>query len=286
MKLGFNMLLYGATVTEEQFPLFPVLKRHGFESIEVPLLVEQPNTDYIRLRSELDGLGLARTTVTIATADADPSSRDKAVRAKALERLRWAIQTSVKLGSTILCGPFHSALGVFPASSPDDLVRADRLRWSADTLREAAEIASPYLTLAMEALNRFECWLINTCDQAAELVTLVGHDGLRMMYDTFHANIEERDPVAALEKVVGSVVHFHASENDRGVPGHGHVPFANTFRVLRRADYDGFVTIEAFGQALPDLAAATRIWRPLYRSPDDVSHLGALGLRSAWDDAV
>ncbi|MDO8560175.1 MAG: sugar phosphate isomerase/epimerase family protein [bacterium] len=274
MKLGFNMLLFGATVTEQQFPVLAGIKKAGYDGVEIPLLVEQTGADYVRLRGELDRLDLARTTVAIATADADPCSPDKGVRDKALEHLKWAIATSVKVGSTVLCGPLHSALGVFPSASPTPEECADRLRWSADTLREAAEMASPYLTLAVEPLNRFECWLVNTCDQAAALVILVGHDGLRMMYDTFHANIEERDPVAALEKVASLVVHFHASENDRGIPGQGHVGFANTFRALRRAGYQGFVTIEAFGQALPDLAAATRIWRPLFDDPKDVYERG------------
>ncbi len=78
------------------------------------------------------------------------------------------------------------------------------------------------------------------------------------MYDTFHANIEEKDPVKAIRTIKKHMIHVHISENDRGTPGKGHVPWDATYKALRAAKYDGMLTIEAFGRALPQLAAATR----------------------------
>ncbi|HZB06281.1 MAG TPA: TIM barrel protein, partial [Thermoleophilaceae bacterium] len=87
-------------------------------------------------------------------------------------------------------------------------------------------------------------------------------------------NIEERDPVAAFTDNARHVSHIHLSENDRGVPGRGHVPWPETFAAIAGSGYDRWLTIEAFGRGLPDLAAATRIWRDLFESPEAVYREG------------
>jgi D-psicose/D-tagatose/L-ribulose 3-epimerase len=86
------------------------------------------------------------------------------------------------------------------------------------------------------------------------------------MWDTFHAHIEEKSvrPLATLGQ---KLVHVHLSENDRGTPGTGQVRWVETFATLGEIDYDRWVVIEAFGRALPDLAAATRVWRDLFDDP-------------------
>jgi D-psicose/D-tagatose/L-ribulose 3-epimerase len=70
--------------------------------------------------------------------------------------------------------------------------------------------------------------------------------------------------------VLEGLVHVHLSENDRGTPGTGQVNWAGTFATLKKIRYDRWLTIEAFGRALPDLAAATRVWRDLFAKPEDV----------------
>ncbi|MEM9851729.1 MAG: TIM barrel protein, partial [Pseudomonadota bacterium] len=102
------------------------------------------------------------------------------------------------------------------------------------------------------------------------------------LYDTFHSNIEERDPVGSIGATAAAIAHVHISENDRGTPGRGHVDFAATFAALHAAGYDGWLTIEAFGQALPDLAAATKVWRPLYGSEEEVYTEGLALLQRGW----
>jgi D-psicose/D-tagatose/L-ribulose 3-epimerase len=74
----------------------------------------------------------------------------------------------------------------------------------------------------------------------------------------------------------------HVSENDRGTPGKGHVPWRATFRALRAAGYDGWLTIEAFGTALPALAAATKVWREFFPTPEEVYVHGLKTVRENW----
>ena len=125
---------------------------------------------------------------------------------------------------------------------------------------------------AIEALNRFESHLLNTMEQAASYVKRVNHPNFGTMYDTFHANIEENDPVGCIETVhaTGKLNHIHISENNRGTPGFGHAPCREAIRKARSLGYDGWLTIEAFGGSLPDLAAATRVWRDFFPSPEHV----------------
>ncbi|MBY0458798.1 MAG: sugar phosphate isomerase/epimerase [Gemmataceae bacterium] len=266
MKLGMNLLLWTGGVTAEHFPLLAKLKAAGFDGVELPVFGGAP-ADYKPIRAELDNLGLKCTTVTILTKETNAISPDAATRKKAVEWLKTVVEINHVLGAETVCGPYHSAIGEFSGTGPT----ADEKQRSADVLREVAEFAKQAnLMMAVEYLNRFECYLITTAAQAVELVKMVDHPNLRTMYDSFHAHIEEKDPAAAIRTVAPVLAHVHISENDRGTPGTGQVNWDDTFTTLSEVGYDGWMTIESFGRALPDLAAATKVWRDLFPSPEDV----------------
>jgi D-psicose/D-tagatose/L-ribulose 3-epimerase len=105
------------------------------------------------------------------------------------------------------------------------------------------------------------------------------------MYDTFHANIEEKDPIAAIKTLGRHLFQVHVSENDRGTPGRGHIDFKAVFRKLKAEGFDRWITIESFGRALPELAAATRVWRDLAPTPTQVYREGYRLIRDGWDGA-
>jgi D-psicose/D-tagatose/L-ribulose 3-epimerase len=115
---------------------------------------------------------------------------------------------------------------------------------------------------------------------------MVNHTNFRTMYDSFHAHIEEKDPAAAIRTVAPVMAHVHISENDRGTPGTGNVQWAETFKNLRKMDYQGWLTIEAFSRAMPDIAAATRVWRDLFPSDVEVYHQGRRFIQWMWDQAA
>ena len=282
MRTGMNLLLWTTHVTAEHFPLFARLKQTGFDGVELPLF--EGNADHYKtVRKELDNQGLGCTTVTIATPEANPISPDAPRRQAALERIKWAVEMTATLGGENLCGPYHSALGVFSGTGPTE----DEKKRAADVLRQAAEEAQKArVMLAIEYLNRFECYFLTTARDAKALVQRVGHPHLRTMYDTFHANIEEKDIAGTIAGVLDVVAHVHVSENDRGTPGTGHVHWDETFRALRQAGYDGWLVIEAFSRALPDLAAATKVWRDLFPSMEEVYTQGLKFLKAKWNAAA
>jgi D-psicose/D-tagatose/L-ribulose 3-epimerase len=281
MKTGMNLLLWTTHVTAEHFPILGKLKQAGYDGAEVPVF-EGDRAHYQTVRRELDNQGLRCTTVTVVNEQANPISPDAAVREAGFERLRWAIDMTAELGGEVLCGPIHSPLAVFTGRGPTE----DEKRWAADVLRRAAEHARKAgVMLAVEYLNRFECYFLTTAADARALVQRVNHPHLRTMYDTFHANIEEKDVGQAIAALAGSFVHVHISENDRGTPGTGHVPWDETFAALRQAGYDGWLVIEAFGRALPALAAATRVWRDLFPSAEEVYTQGLRFMQEKWQAA-
>ncbi|HLU47176.1 MAG TPA: sugar phosphate isomerase/epimerase family protein, partial [Planctomycetota bacterium] len=281
-KIGMNMLLWTTHVTEADAPHLERIRAAGFDGVEIPIF-EGNAEHYKKLRAVLDAQGLGCTTVTVSTEDANPISADASVRQKAVDDLKLKIELTAILGGEVLCGPYHQPLGVFSGDGPTE----DEKKRAADVHRQAAEFAeSAGVKLGIEYLNRFECYFLNTAHDAAQHVARVGHPAFRMMYDTFHANIEEKDPIGAFRDNAASIVHFHVSENDRGTPGTGHVPWLETFRAVRQSGYDGWMTIEAFGRALPDLAAATRVWRDFFARREDVYEQGIRFIREMWDKAA
>jgi D-psicose/D-tagatose/L-ribulose 3-epimerase len=128
--------------------------------------------------------------------------------------------------------------------------------------------------LCLEPLNRFETYFLNTLEDAARLVHAIGQPNVRIHFDTFHANIEERQPATALRSVAKELGHVHISENDRGVPGTGHNDWRGVLLALKESSYNGWLTIESFAQPEPELASAASIWRDLAPSGDELAHQG------------
>lgn len=277
VKLGMNMLLWSTDVSDASYdPLFARLKAMGFDGVEIPIFDREADK-YARLGERLERLGLEPLAVAARGGGESPISADPAERAEAVAATKANLDSAAALGAPLLCGPLGAPLGVFSGAGPT----ADERARSVDYLRAVAAHAEERgVTIALEYLNRFEMYLTNTAADLASLVREVVRPRVRMMYDTFHAHIEERDPREALRGCADVLVHVHASENDRGTPGSGQVDWDATFDGLREIGYDGWISIEAFGDALPDLAAATKVWRRTFESEEQLARDGLAFLRS------
>ena len=282
MKVGFNMLLWTTHVTEEDFHLLETLKNIGYDGVEIPLF-EGEVAHFEKVGKAIKDNGLNCTSVmVIPDEEHNPVSADADHRKGAAEHLKWAIDCSEALGSEVLCGPFYQPLGVFTGQPPTE----EEKQRAAEVHRQAAELAAKAnLTLAVEYLNRFECYFLNIMADAADYVQRVDRPNFGILYDTFHANIEDKDPVGCIDPHIDMIKHVHISENDRGTPGKGHIDWPGTFKALRSGGYDDWLVIEAFGRALPDLAAATRVWRDFFPSREEVYTYGLKFVREQWQAA-
>jgi D-psicose/D-tagatose/L-ribulose 3-epimerase len=279
MKYGMNMLLWTSDVNESHFDLLGQLKGWGYDGVELPIF-DIHESKFTQLGSKLDEIGLERTAVTVCTADANPISDSAEIRRAGLDHLKQAIDMCHAVGAPMLCGPIHSALGEFSGKGPTP----DEWEHGKQTMAEAAEYAkSAGVTLVLEYLNRFEIYFLNSAEDAARFCREVNHPNLKMMYDTFHANIEEKDIAEAIRTCADQTVHVHISENDRSTPGEGGVDWDTTFAALKETNYDGWLMVEAFGLALPDLAAATKIWRKMFPSEEHLATSAIEFMKSRWE---
>ncbi|WP_229359469.1 sugar phosphate isomerase/epimerase family protein [Flectobacillus major] len=257
-KLGMNLLLWGNAIDENLFPVLEQIKELGYDGVEVPIF--DTNPDYWKVwRNKLDELGLARIAVTICGSDFHQISADPAMRKATLERNKQAIDCAEVLGAKLLNGPYHSALGVFSGKP----ATAEEWNWAVDNLRELAEYAQlKDIVLGLEYLNRFESYLVSCADELFRLVEDINHPACKIMFDTFHANIEEKNLGDAIRLLSKHLVHVQVSENDRSTVGKGNVNWPQIFEALNQVQYQGWLSVEAFS---PKLAVAN-IWRPMFDS--------------------
>lgn len=256
-KIGFNVLAWSAAMSDELFPTVDRLKDIGYDGVE--FLIGSPDVPaYKSMGDHTLDIGLEVTTVFVVGAAENPISEDAAVRAKALDRIKWAIDRAHELNSKVLCGPFHSGHTIFAKRAPIE----DEYKWGGEVLHAAGEYAAQAdIKLALEALNRFECYLCNTMEQLTKLLKAAEHPNVRAMFDTHHANIEEKKFSSAIKLIEPFLEHVHISENDRGTPGDGQVIFDDVFATLSSIKYKGWLTIEAFSRNDPDFANAIGVWR-------------------------
>jgi D-psicose/D-tagatose/L-ribulose 3-epimerase len=280
MKIGMNLLLWATHVTEEHYPQLEKIKSTGFDGVEIPIFGGDA-THYRKLRRKLDELQLKTSAVTVTTAETSAISPDPAIRKAAVERLQTIVRHSAILGADVLCGPFHQALGVFSGTGPTE----EEFQRAAEVHRAVADEAQRVgVTLAIESLNRFECYFLNTLAATTAYVRRVDHPNFQALFDTFHANIEEENLVKAFSENAPVIAHIHVSNNDRGVPGRGHIDFPAIFRAIKSSGYNGWLTIEAFGRALPELVEPTRVWRDFFKRPEEVVTEGYEFIRETWQN--
>lgn len=279
MLLGFNLLLWTPHATDEHYALFDRIKAAGYDGVELPIFEGTPEI-YQHVGRALKSSGLRCTAVAIIPdAEHDCTSADAKTRAAGLDHVKWAIDCLEAAGGEVLCGPFYQPLGVFSGDPPTEEERAGIV----EVHKAAARYAAPKnIKLSVEPLNRFECYALNTVADAADIVRKVDEPNYGLLYDTFHVNIEEKDPVGVIAPNLWAINHVHTSENDRGTPGKGHVPWDATLKALRQGGYDDWLVIEAFGRSLPELAAATRVWRDFFPTKDEVFQHGHDFLRERW----
>lgn len=270
MKFGVNTFIWSAEFDRSNVPLLPLIKEAGFDGVEVPVLHPE-SFDASGTRKHLEAYALECNVCTALTKGLSVISEDADVRRKTRLHLRNIIEAAAEVGAEIVAGPIYSPVGYFSGGrrTVEEWKRAvEGLQSLGDVLAENS------VTMAIEPLNRFETYFLNTAADAAALATQIDHPNIGILFDTFHANIEEKDVANGYRTVGEHLKHVHTCENDRGIPGSGHVDWKSVFQALRDLRYDGWLTIESFGFALGDMSAAAAIWRDIEVTPDSIAFEG------------
>lgn len=277
-----NFLLWTTHVTEKHFHLFPLLKNAGFDGVEIPLTKGTP-AHYQKVKQALDNEGLACTTTTNCSPDTHLISSTSKIRQAGVDHLKWAIECNQALGSHILGGPIHSCPGIF-TGQPATKQEQD---WCIENLGKAATYAEQTkVTLCLEFLNRFECYLTNTLQHTKQIVDQVNSPFVGIHYDTHHAHLEESNLTTAIQTAGSTIKHVHFSESHRGMLGHGLVDWQTNVQALKSIGYEGWVTIEAFTNKVPGLASALHMTRSLINDELECATSGAEFIRTLLSSSL
>jgi D-psicose/D-tagatose/L-ribulose 3-epimerase len=282
-KIGIHALVWvGGWSEAECRKAIESSRATGYDLIEIPTL--DPSTIDVKLtRRVLDEVGLDAGCSLGLSLDTDISSSDPDVVARGEHLLHDALAVTRDLGGEYLGGVLSSALGRY-TQPPSIQGRANCVR----VLHKLAErAAASGIVLGLEVVNRYESNLLNTAQQALELIDEIGADNLKVHLDSYHMNIEEANfttPILACGDRLGYV---HVGESHRGYPGTGTVDFPAFFSALAAINYQGTITFESFSSAVvaPGLSTTLAIWRNLWSDSADLARRARefidAGLRNA-----
>lgn len=274
-RIAVNLMVWTDQFRPEHVPVLDAILSWGYKGVEVPLLAEEAfDTDW--LRTALDQRGLNRSTST-----AMPPGASLVVEDELEAGERWltrCLEATARLGGNICCGPLLAPVGRFTGARP---TRSERDLAVRSLKRLAARAEALQVTLALEPLNRFETYLINTAADGFDLISEVGSPRVLLLLDTFHMNIEERSISGAIRHVHQGLAHFHCSANDRGPVGRGHMPWDSIIATLKALNYPGWLVVESFAGHLPKIAKAAAMWRDVASSPEELAEASAIFLLDA-----
>jgi D-psicose/D-tagatose/L-ribulose 3-epimerase len=266
LKYAVHAYAWTGSWSNETLDLIDRAKQLGFDMVEIPLM-EVELVDPNAIRRRLDDVGLDVCTSTACSESSDITADDEAGRRRGVDYLKQCIKATAGMGASVFTGVTYSALGRKIARAPDESYWERAARGLKDAARYAQDLG---VTVGIEPVNRYETFLINTCDQAFRLKEMIDEPNVALHLDAYHMNIEEEGFYEPTKKAAPYLCHYHLSESHRGTPGTGLVDWDGIYRALAEAGYQGSVGLESFVEVSPAMAGATCIWRRLAESSDQL----------------
>ncbi|GIE28652.1 tagatose 3-epimerase [Actinoplanes italicus] len=276
--VGVNPWVWASPIDDQALAeLIPQIAAFGFDAVELP--IEQPGDwDPARTRDLLAAHGLTAAAVCAVTPPGrDLVSTTPAVTGATVAYLKGCVDSAAAVGAPCVGGPVYASVG-----RTWRMTEAARTACYADFRQAITPVADHAgergVSIGVEPLNRYETSVVNTVGQTLEMIAGLPST-IGLMIDTYHLNIEEADPYAALAAAGPHIKHVQVSGTDRGTPGADHFDWPRFFSVLDGTGYGGGVCIESFTSANETIATAASIWRPLAPSQDRLALDGLNHLR-------
>jgi D-psicose/D-tagatose/L-ribulose 3-epimerase len=270
MKYGVHTFLWTRTFDESNLDLLPQIKDHGFDGIEIARY-HFDNFSTAQIGAAIRGQELDCTLCCGLTGQYSLISEDASIRQKTLEFLQDAVRVAAELGAQRLVGPLVAPIGALRGRRRNDA----EWEWVIAGLQQLGDMLMAHnITLAIEPMNRYQTYFLNTAADAVELCKQVNHPQIGILFDVFHANIEEKCISAAIRAAGSYLKHLHVCENDRGIPGTGHLNWSDVFKALQEIRYDDWVVIESFNFNDVELSGAACVWRDLAPCPEAIAYEG------------
>ena len=276
MKIGVSAFAWTSEFNESHYKLLPEIREHGLCALEIPMF-EPHKISASSLRRAIAANDLKCTVCAILPAAVNPISADASVRSKSFSHLVECVEKAAELDATLLGGPLFAPIGYLPGRRRN----REEWNWAVEIFQKLGDaLDANDMTLTIEPVNRSETFFLRTATEAKALCDAIAHPRIGITLDTFHANIEEKSIPDAVLSLGSSMKHFHASENDRGLLGSGHIDFPAIIEALQGSNYDGYLMIEGFGYSPNEPDALGALWGDLSVSPEDIAFAGARYLAS------
>ena len=282
MKLGVSAFAWTAKFERSHLRLVPLVKEMGFSGLEIAMF-DPADLAVNEIRRAFETSDLECTVCAILPPGINPISPDAAVRRVSTQHLVRCIETAAALGARLLGGPLYAPIGYLPEHRPTK----DEWSWAVEAFQSLGGVLdSCDMTLAIEPVNRSETFFVRTAKKASSLCEAIGHPRFGVTIDTFHANIEEWDIADAATSTGSKLKHVHASENDRGPLGNGHVDFRRIVTALKKMEYNGYLMIEGFGYSPQEKNGPGALWADTSVSPEEIASTGARFLNQVLNEAA
>lgn len=264
MKIGISAFAWTSNFRSSHLQLLPGMKKLGMDGVEIPMF-DPDALPTSEIRTAFEANALECTVCAILPPAVNPISPEREIRHRAVEHLKKCVHTAAALGAKLIGGPLYAPIGYLPSHRPSK----DEWTWAVEAFQALkSDLDATNLQLSLEPVNRSETFFLRTAEEAARLCDLIGDPRIGVTIDTFHANIEERSLVGAVRSLDAHLRHIHASENDRGPLGRGHVPFASIIAALKEMKYEGYVTVEGFGYSSDETQSPGYLWAYSEVSPE------------------
>jgi len=277
-RYGLELLLYTGRFGKGDVKYIHHAKELGFDGVEIHL-GHPEEIPVEEIKKALKETGMEANFAVTLTQEANSISKDPEVRKNALEYFKKCIDVAYAItgGGCCIGGVNYAGWGYFTGTSRTP----QEWEWAVKNYREAAKYArAKNIVLAVEPVNRFETYFLNTAADSVQFCKDVGEPNVKVHLDTYHMIREERSFYRAIVDTGDYLGYLHACENDRGIPGTGLVPWEEVYRALKDIDYQGWITIESFVPDIPDLARLTAIWRKLAPSADALASDGLKNIKA------
>jgi D-psicose/D-tagatose/L-ribulose 3-epimerase len=276
MKIGISAFAWTADFSRQHLDLLPKIKEIGLAGVEIPMF-EPARLPVKGIRRACEQNDLECTVCAILPPGVNPIDQDADKRQNSRRHLAECVEVSAELGAKLVGGPLYAPIGYLPGHRPSE----DEFKWAVEAFQSLATLLnSNQISLSIEPVNRSETFFLTKAVEAKRLCEAVGHSRIGVTIDTFHANIEEKSIVQAIQLLGPNLKHLHASENDRGLLGRGHIDFPAIVAALQESGYEGYLMIEGFGYNEQEKHAPGYLWADIAVPPEELARKGLQYLRA------
>jgi len=276
-KFGVSSFIWSENFSKNDLNLIEKAKNAGFEVIDLLISnpADFPSKEVKRITGEL---GIVPTTITVLNNETNLIDQNPKIRKKGIDFLKKLIDINTEIGSGILGGVNYAAWGYLTGRPRTD----NEWNWSIESMREVALYAKSNsdIIIAVEPVNRFETFFLNTSNDAVNYCKEVGIDNMKVHLDSFHMIREELSFKEAVRNCGKEYLGYvHVCESNRGIPGTGLVPWREFFTELKNIGFEGPLVIESFDPSFNELNSLCAIWRNFAETGEELAVGGLKNLK-------